>query len=197
MQLIRSSRIPLACLATALFALTACASGDRTGTGGRTGSDAAWNVASMLSATYQTEGGDLRLDISGADTPVGSEGINLFARASGRYGERTVSEQGVVHVENQAGDVLVAYIPRFDPMITALSPGATNVSASELRAACTVYLGSSGQGYSGRTSGTTSCAQAIGGAVGEWAVEVQPGMIRFTTRGQEPIVLRKTTGAAR
>lgn len=197
-QKIRWSRFPLACLAAALFALIGCASGDRAGTaGGRTGSDAAWNVASMLSGTYQAEGSDLRLDISGANTPVGSEGLNLFARASGRYGERNVSEQGVVHIENQAGDVLVAYIPRFDPTITALSPGATNVTASEIRAACTVYLGSSGQGYSGRTSGTTSCAQAIGGAVGEWAVEVQPGLIRFTTQGQEPIVFRKTTGAAR
>lgn len=191
----RSSRFPLACLAAALFALIGCASGDRAG--GRTGSNAAWNVASMISGTYQAEGSDLRLDISGAGTPVGSEGINLFATASGRYGERNVREQGVVHIENQAGDVLVAYIPRFDPTITALSPGATNVTASEIRAACTVYLGSSGQGYSGRTSGTTSCAQAIGGAVGEWAVEVQPGMIRFTTQGQEPIVFRKTDGDAR
>lgn len=189
----RSSRFTLACLA-ALFALTGCASRDA---GAPAGSSAAWEVASMISGTYQAEGSDLRLDIRGADTPVGSDGINLFARASGRYGERNVSEQGVVHVENQAGDVLVAYIPRFDPTITALSPGATNVTASEIRAACTVYLGSSGAGYSGRTSGTTSCAQAIGGAVGEWAVEVQPGMIRFTTEGQQPIVFRKTTDATR
>ncbi|HKV07286.1 MAG TPA: hypothetical protein VJ725_04045 [Thermoanaerobaculia bacterium] len=202
MQTLRSSRFFLTCLAAALFTFAGCASGDRTGTNGnaggnRTGATSAWSVASLISGTYQAEGSDLRLDIRGADTPVGSEGINLFATAAGRYGERNVREQGVVHIENQAGDVLLAYIPRFDPTITALSPGATDVTASEVRAACTVYLGRSGQGYSGRTSGTTSCAQAIGGAVGDWAVEVQPGMIRFSTRGQQPIVFRKAEGAAR
>jgi hypothetical protein len=200
----RSSRFPLFCLAAALFALIGCASGDRAGTGsnanaggGRTGATSAWSIASMLSGSYQAEGNELRLDISGTDTAIGSEGVNLFATASGRYGERNVREQGVLHIENQAGDVMLAYIPRFDSTITALSPGATQVSASEISSACTVYLGPSGQGYAGRTSGTTSCARAIGGAVGEWGVEVQPGMIRFTSRGQQPIVFRKTTGAGR
>lgn len=201
MQQTRFFRIvsyPLIGLVVALLAGSGCASDTRAGAGGgRTGATSAWSVASMISGTYQAEGSDLRLDISGADTAVGSEGINLFARASGRYGERTVSEQGVLHIENQAGDVMLAYIPRFNPTITSLSPGATDVSAAEVNSACTVYLGPSGQGYAGRTSGTTSCARAIGGAVGEWGVEVQPGLIRFTSRGQEPIVFRKTTGEVR
>lgn len=200
MQHNRLSRIvfsPLTCLGIALLVWSGCASDNRTGAGaggGRTGATSAWSVASLISGTYRAEGSDLRLDISGADTAVGSEGINLFARASGRYGERTVSEQGVLRVENQAGDVMLAYIPRFNPTVTALSPGATDVSAAEINSACTVYLGPSGQGYAGTTSGTTSCARAIGGAVGEWGVEVQPGVIRFTSRGQEPIVFRKTSG---
>lgn len=193
----RINSVSLAWLGAALLVWSGCASGNRTGAnagGGRTGATSAWSVASMLSGTYQAEGSDLRLDISGADTPVGSEGVNLFATASGQYGERNVREQGVLHIENQAGDVFVAYIPRFDPTTTALSPGATNVSASEVSSACSFYLAPAAQGYAGQTRGATTCARAIGGAVGEWGVEIQPGMIRLTSQGQPPIVFRKTTG---
>jgi hypothetical protein len=62
--------------------------------------------------------------------------------------------------------------------VTPLSREATRFIEDELRAACSFYFHPSGDGYIGETQGSTTCAQAIPGAVGKWTVEVDPVGVR-------------------
>lgn len=187
------SLLPILLLA-GLVALAACASG---GTGQDRSAGArgpAFDVASLLSGTYRLHNGDsnLRLDISSTGG-VGSE-LELLATASGRYGGRNVNEQGVIVLESAGPDVRMSIVPHFGEPVTVLSPNLTEFSQSELGSACTLHLQSDERGWAGATQGKGACVRAVGGAVGQWQVEILPGTIRFSDPGtRQVLVFQKTS----
>lgn len=189
----RTSRLSLLYLWIIAAGLGGCASGEGSRTG-RQGGTPEVRLASMLTGSYRAEGEgvDLRLDIASIGTRVGAEGYNLFARVSGRHGDRNVREQGVVRLDTEGGDVLATLIPHFDATVTELSPNVGRFSQAELNAACDLYLRLARGGYAGATQGSGTCIRAVGGAVGQWSVTVQPDTIRLSgSRAGQELVFRR------
>jgi len=180
-----------------LVTLTACAS---RGTGGNRSTGArgpAFDVASLLSGTYklQNSDSDVKLDIS-STSGVGRD-FDLLATASGTYKGRGVSEQDVIHLESAGPDVRMSIVPHFGEPVTVLSPDILDFSPSELSAACSLHLQSDEQGWAGATLGQGSCVRAVGGAVGQWQVEILPGTIRFSDPGTlQVLVFQKASDRA-
>lgn len=156
----------------------------------------AWQVASMLNGTYRGEGeaSGLRLDISSAQEDLLSPSLfNLFTRLTGKYGRRNFNEAGVIQVEPHVDRVLMAVVPHFDPSVSLLSAEATAFSPTEINAACHLVFLPVDEGYAGRTQGSGTCVRALGGAVGEWVVQILPGVIRLSQpNSSEALVFRKT-----
>jgi hypothetical protein len=175
-----------------LIALAACASGagsNRRVTGSTT------ELASMLTGQYQAEGTGLRLDIGSIGSTTLGEGTNLFATITGTLDGQNVREAAVLNLVNDAGDIRVTIVPEFDPTASPLAPGGIETSQLELNSACTVYMEPVRQGYEGSTRGTGTCVRAIQGAVGEWAIQVQPDSIRLTNlRNREQTLVFRETG---
>jgi hypothetical protein len=157
---------------------------------------AAWEVASMLNGTYRGEGeaAGLRLDISSAQNSLPSSQLfNLFTTLTGKHGRRNFNERGIVQLEAHVDQVIVSVVPHFDPSVSLLSDSVTEFSPTEVQAACHLFLIPLDQGYAGRTQGSGTCVRAIGGAVGDWQVQILPGVIRFSKPdSQEALVFRKT-----
>jgi hypothetical protein len=198
--------ITLLGIAAVMAGWSGCASGgggrsdrsDRSDRSEGTGAGAAWNLATLLSGRFQAEGpgNDATLSI-GAGGTLSGQRFDLIASTRGRLGDRTVTHQGVIHLESQGGGALVSYIPRFDPTLSEISPDAGRITATELSSACTFSMVPWEQGYAGETVGTTSCVRALGGSPGTWRFEVQPDMIRVTRPGErqgagEVVVFRRS-----
>ena len=188
-------------LAVVLSSLAGCASGgDRAGQRASQSDGArgpAFDVASLISGNYRLQDGDsnVRLDVSGT-SGVGSR-FSLLATASGTFRGRSVNEQAVIRLETEGPDVRMSVIPRFGEPVTVLSPNVNEPSEAETRAACDVYLKSDEGGWAGATQGQGDCIRAVGGAVGQWQVEILPGTIRFTDPAtKQALVFQKSGGAA-
>ncbi len=193
-----SSKILVLLLISLTTVLTACASGGPQGGQSTGGRGPAFDVATLLSGTYrlQDEGSNLRLDISSTGG-VGSS-LNLLATTSGTYKGRSINEQGGLRLATEGPDVRMTVIPHFGEPLTAASPGIDDFSPAEMRAACDVYLRSDERGWAGATQGSGDCVRAVGGAVGQWQVEVLPGTIRFVdVATQQALVFQKTDQAGR
>ncbi|HEV2851845.1 MAG TPA: hypothetical protein VHC97_03485 [Thermoanaerobaculia bacterium] len=181
-----------------LAVLAACASRSNSGSQSVGARGPAFDVATLISGTYRLQNrGDsnLRLDISSTGG-VGSE-LELLATASGRYAGRNVNEQGVIVLETAGPDVRMSIIPHFGEPVTVLSPNLTEFSQSELGSACTLHLQSDEQGWAGATEGKGSCVRAVGGAVGQWQVEILPGTIRFSDPGTRQVLVFQKTSSDR
>lgn len=164
-------------LTALLVACAACVSGagsDRRVTGSTT------ELASMLTGQYQAEGTGLRLDIGSTGSTALGEGTSLFATITGTLDGQNVREQAILRLENAAGDIQMTVVPEFDPTASPLAPGGIETSQLELNSACTVFMQPVRQGYEGTTRGTGTCVRAVQGAVGDWAIQVQPDSIRLT-----------------
>lgn len=137
------------------------------------------DLVSMLSGHFggTTPGNELRLDLSTVGARAGTS-FDLFLTASGRYNTRNVRRAGLLRLQTQGRDVFAAYVPHFDSTVTSMSQNAARFTEEELRASCSLYFAPSGDGFIGETRGSTSCAQALPGAVGKWTVEVDPAGIR-------------------
>jgi hypothetical protein len=184
-------------LASLAVALTGCASGgNQGGQPGSTGSGVgASDVASLLNGNYQLQDGDsdLRLNIS-STRGVGSR-FTLLATASGTYEGRGVNEQGVLELETEGPDVRMVVVPHFGEPVTVLSPDVAQFSDVERQSACQFHLRADERGWMGTTLGQSDCVRAIGGALGQWQVEILPGTIRFTdAKTKQALVFEKTTG---
>lgn len=165
------------------------AGGDRTGGAQSGGSGSpALNLATMLTGQWQAEGSGLRLDISTIESTGRTS--NLFASATGTTGERTVNERAVLRLEAEGKDINVAVIPK-NATVTPLSPEATQVTAAEVRAACSFYLEQSYQGYAGETRGGETCARAIQGATGLWRIVITADTLRLQNDAGQRLELRK------
>lgn len=179
-------------LTALLVACVACASSagsDRRVTGSTT------DLASMLTGRYQAEGTGLRLDIGSTGSTALREGLSLFATITGTLDGQNVREQAILHLENAAGDIQMTVVPEFDPTASPLAPGGIETSQLELNSACTVFMQPVRQGYEGTTRGTGTCVRAVQGAVGDWAIQVQPDSIRLTNlRNREQTLVFRETG---
>ena len=169
-----------ALLATAV--LCACSSSSAPGTrpAGESRQSSLPGLVSMLSGHYRgtTPGNDLRLDFSTLGGRGGTR-FDVFVTAAGRYRDTNVRRAGLLRLETQGQTVHASYLPHFDATVTALSREATRFAEEELRSACDLFFLPGGDGFVGETRGSTSCAQAIPGAVGKWTVEVDPAGIRL------------------
>lgn len=151
------------------------------------------DVASLLNGTYRLQEGDsnLRLDIS-STSGVGSR-YELLATASGTYEGRSVSEQSTLQIQTEGPDVLMNIIPRFGEPVTQVSPDVGELSQREIQGACTLYLRPYDEGWAGAAPGTGACVQAITGATGQWQMQIEPGVIRFSDpRSNRTLVFRET-----
>jgi hypothetical protein len=189
------------CLVSASIVLAAAA-GCASGTGGSSSSASstpqgpAFEVASMLSGTYQLrdDKSDLRLQI-GSTSGAGSN-FNLLATASGTYEGRDLHQQGVIRLDTEGPDVRMSVIPHFAP-VTELSPDVNRFSGTELQAVCSLYLEPDEGKWRGATQGPGTCVQAVTGAAGQWQVEILPGALRFTDVGtKQALVFQKTQDTA-
>jgi hypothetical protein len=137
-----------------------------------------FDMASILSGTFKgsTPGNDLRLDLR----PVATDSqhlYDLFFECTGKYQGANVRRQGLLRLESQGPNVYLGYIPHFDATVSSLSPEATRFTDSEANAACGLVLSPHGDGFAGETPGA-SCAMALRGTLGKWAIELEPGSIR-------------------
>jgi len=192
----RRSESILAFVAGLAVVLCGCASGGNRGSQSDGARGPAFDVASLISGNYRLQDGDsnVRLDISGT-SGVGSR-FNLLATASGTYRGRGVNEQGIIHLETEGPDVRMSVIPHFGEPVTVLSPDVNEASEAERRAACDIYLRSDERGWAGATQGQGDCIRAVGGAVGQWQVEILPGTIRFTDPATKQALVFQKSGSA-
>jgi len=136
------------------------------------------NLARYFPGNYQgaTPGNDLLIQIN----PISIDMIHpydYFATISGKFDQTSVREQGVLRIEPQGNSIYMAYIPHFNPGVSAVSPQPGNFTADELNASCGIYLRVEGDGFAGETR-PSDCARAIRGtAARSWRVEIEPNRI--------------------
>lgn len=191
------SRSVLALLVVLGLTAYGCASGSGAARNAARGSGPASDVASLLNGTYRLQEGnsDLRLDIS-STSGVGSR-FELLATASGTYKGRGVSEQSTLQIQTEGPDVLMNIIPRFGEPVTQLSPDVDQLSQREIQGACTLYLQPYDEGWAGAAPGTGACVQAITGATGQWQIQIEPGVIRFSDPGNNRMLVFRETSESR
>jgi hypothetical protein len=139
----------------------------------------AYRLAAILSGNWQgsTPGNNLQLRATSLTTDP-SHPYDLFIEVAGKYQEDNIRLQGVMRFDIEGRDVLVTYVPHFDPSVTALSQNATVFTDREATAACGCNFKQRGDGFIGETLGS-SCAVAIRGANSKWTVEAEPGSLRL------------------
>ncbi|MGH9369737.1 MAG: hypothetical protein ACRD3M_18965 [Thermoanaerobaculia bacterium] len=139
----------------------------------------AYSLAAILSGTWRgsTPGNNLLITTTSFTSDPGHP-YDLFVQIAGKYQNDNVRLQGVMRFDIEGTDVLVTYVPHFDPTVTALSPGAAQFTDREATAACGLNMNPRGDGFIGETLGS-SCALAIRGANSKWTVEAEPGSLRL------------------
>ena len=139
----------------------------------------AYSLASIFSGTWQgsTPGNELLITTQSLTTDP-QHPYDIFVQIAGRYQDDNVRLQGVMRFDVEGRDVLVTYVPHFDPTVTALSPNAEQFTDREASAACGVNMKPRGDGFVGETLGS-ACAVAIRGAKSKWTVEAEPGSLRL------------------
>ena len=139
----------------------------------------AYRLAAILSGSFQgtTPGNNLLIQAQSFTTDPGHP-YDLFIQVSGKYQDDNVRLQGVMRFDVEGRDVLITYVPHFDPTVSALSPNADRFTDQEASAACGVNMKQKGDGFAGETLGS-GCALAIRGANSKWTIEVEPGSLRL------------------
>jgi len=174
---------------------------DQKGSSTRHG-DAA-EVASVLMGTYRLQGGDagdanvqLQIASSGGTDDSG----NLLATLSGRFQGRELNQQGIIHLDNQGSRVLMSLTPKLTQGPEAAAKPSGQVSSTEMRAACSLYLQPAGQGWTGTTQDPGNCvkALALNQDVGQWQFQLTPQEIRVTdATSKQTLVFEKTSGSGK
>lgn len=158
------------------------------------------DVTLMLAGTYrlQRDDADLQLQIT-SNGGTGRSGT-LRATLSGRFQGRTLNHQGILHVDNQGRQVLLTVTPQFPegPESTAKSPN--QLSATEIRAACAIYLNPAGEGWTGTTQDPGNCvkALALNQEVGQWQLRLLPNELRVVdATSKQELVFQKVSDSGR
>jgi hypothetical protein len=152
-----------------------------------------YQISSMLSGTYEgvTPGNHLMLNLTSV-TLEPAHPYDLYLSVTGTFEKDNIFQQGVIRLETQGKDVYFTYIPHFNSNVTALSADAGRFTERELSSACSFVMNPKGDGFSGDTLGSTTCALAMRGAIGKWSVEIEPGAIRVrNTDSGETLRFRK------
>lgn len=139
----------------------------------------AYRLAAILSGSFQgsTPGNNLLVNAQSFTSDPGHP-YDLFIRVSGKYQDDNVRLQGVMRFDIEGQDVLITYVPHFDPTVTVTSPNADTFTDREASAACGVNMKQRGDGFIGETLGS-GCALAIRGATSKWTIEIEPGSLRL------------------
>lgn len=139
----------------------------------------AYRLAAILSGSFQgsTPGNNLLIKNQSFTTDP-AHPYDLFVQVSGKYQDDNVRLQGVMRFDIEGRDVLITYVPHFDPTVTALSSNADRFNDQEASAACGVNIKQRGDGFAGETLGS-ACALAIRGANSKWTIEIEPGTLRL------------------
>jgi len=153
-------------------------------------------ISSLLSGTYEgvTPGNHLTLNLSPV-TLEPARPYDLFLSVTGQFESDNIVQQGVIRLETQGKDVYFTYIPHFNPLVTALSTDAGRFTERELSSACSFVMNPKGDGFTGETLGTTTCALAMRGAIGKWTVEIEPGGIRVRNNASGETLRFRKAGA--
>ena len=158
-------------------------------------------VASMLMGTYQlkSDNADLKLQVESSGGTAQSG--NLLATLSGRFQGQDVSQQGILHVDNQGDQVLMTLTPRLTQGPEASAKPSGQVSSTEMRAACTLNLSPSGSGWAGTTQDPGNCVKALAlkaQEVGQWQLRLSPGELRVTdATSKQELVFQKVSDSGR
>ena len=145
----------------------------------RAAENPAYSVASILSGTWQgsTPGNELVIQTQSMTTDP-QHPYDIFVQIFGKYQDDNVRLQGVMRFDVEGRDVLITYVPHFDPTVTSSSPNAEQFTDREASAACGVNMKPRGDGFVGETLGS-ACAVAIRGAKSKWTIEAEPGSLRL------------------
>ncbi|HEY0512512.1 MAG TPA: hypothetical protein VGH73_11440 [Thermoanaerobaculia bacterium] len=158
-------------------------------------------VASMLAGSYQLkrDDADLRLQID-SQGGTGKAGT-LLATVSGRFQGKDVSQQGILHLDNQGSQVLVTITPHLTQGPAAAAQDPNQLSSTEIRAACTLSLQRSSQAtWLGTTQDPGNCVKAlgVGQEVGQWQLQVMPGAIRvIDATSKQALTFRRTSDSGK
>jgi hypothetical protein len=176
---------------------------DQKGSSTRHG-DAA-EVASALMGTYRLQGdagnaGGANLQLQIASSGGTADTGNLLATLSGRFQGRDLNQHGIIHLDNQGERVLMTLTPSFRQGPEAASKPSGQVSSTEVRAACSLYLQPAGQGWTGTTQDPGNCVKALAmnRDVGQWQLQLTPQEIRVTdATSKQTLVFVKTSGSGK
>jgi len=175
---------------------------DRKGSSTRHG-DAA-EVASALMGTYRLQGGgdagDANVQLQIASSGGTDDSGNLLATLSGRFQGTDLNQQGIIHLDNQGSQVLMSLTPKLIQGPEAAAKPSGQVSSTEMRAACTLYLQPAGQGWTGTTRDPGNCVKALAmnRDVGQWQFQLTPQEIRITdATSKQTLVFEKTSGSGK
>jgi hypothetical protein len=203
MKLHRYSTLALVLLAGLVWQSSAVAQQeDQKGSATRHG-DAA-EVASVLMGTYRLQGGgntgDANVQLQIASSGGTDDSGNLLATLSGRFQGHDLNQQGIIHLDNQGSRVLMSVTPKLTQGPEAASKPSGQVSSTEMRAACNLYLQPAGQGWTGTTQDPGNCvkALALNQDVGQWQLQLTPQEIRVTdATSKQTLVFEKTSGSGK
>ena len=155
-------------------------------------------VTLMLAGTYRLRSDDADLQLQITSNGGTERSGTLLATLSGKYQGRPMNQRGVLHVDNQGRQVLLTVTPQFPegPESTAKSPH--QLSATEIRAACAIYLSPSGEGWTGTTQDPGNCvkALALSQPVGQWQLRLLPNELRvMDATSKQELLLQKVSAS--
>lgn len=156
----------------------------------------ALDLGGLLAGTWEgsTPGNSLHVVMTNVVSPAPGSVFNVAVTVTGKYQDTAVRQQGVMRLENQGRVVYLTYLPHFDPTVGGLSTDVLRFAPNELESACSFDVAPRGDGFAGTTTGATTCARAIRGAVGKWSFEVEPGSLRIRNVDTgETMRFKKTT----
>jgi hypothetical protein len=153
--------------------------------------------------TYRLQGddaGDANVQLQIASSGGTDDSGNLLATLSGRFQGRELNQQGIIHLDNQGSRVLMSLTPKLTQGPEAAAKPSGQVSSTEMRAACSLYLQPAGQGWTGTTQDPGNCvkALALNQDVGQWQFQLTPQEIRVTdATSKQTLVFEKTSGSGK
>jgi hypothetical protein len=183
MRVSRQSRLVLVLLAGLVAGLGWQDSASAQGKGSATKRGDAPDVAVALMGTYQLKDDNADIKLRVESTGGTDQSGNLLATVSGRFQGQDVSQQGIIHLDNQGGQVLMSITPRLTQGPEATAKPSGQVSSTEMQAACTINLSPAGSGWSGTTQDPGNCVKALPlktQEVGQWQLHVGPNELRVT-----------------
>jgi len=192
----------LACLVAGLGMQGSTAAQQEDRKGSATAHGGSPDVTLMLAGTYRLQRDDADLQIQITSSGGTERSGTLVATLSGKYQGKPMDQRGILHVNNQAPQVLLTVTPQFPEGPESMAKSPHQLSATEIRAACAIYLSRSGEGWTGTTQDPGNCvkALALSQPVGRWQLRLLPNELRvMDATSKQELVFQKVSesGGAR